>query len=118
MAGFVAENILEKRLHVVPWYKANELTENDLLIDVRDPYEFAAGQIPGAINIPIDDLRRRLGEIPRDKCIYIYCQIGLRGYLGQRILLQKGFKNVKNISGGYKLWSVCNAERKITQADE
>ncbi|MEO7047514.1 MAG: FAD-dependent oxidoreductase [Ferruginibacter sp.] len=110
MAGFVAENILQKRLFVVPWTATQSLTENDMLIDVRDEHEFSEGHIPGAINIPVDSLRERITEIDRDKNIYIYCQIGLRGYLAQRILLQNNYKNVSNISGGYKLWLACNAE--------
>lgn len=113
MAGFVAENILLKRLVVVPWTTIKELTATDILIDVRDNHEFLADHIPGAINIPVDDLRSRMNELRADKNIYIYCQIGLRGYLAQRILLQNGFKNVLNISGGFKLWSACNAESEL-----
>ncbi len=110
MAGFVAENIMEKRLHVVPWTMVKEIKDTDLLIDVRMPDEFSSGNIPGSINIPVDDLRERLKEIPTNKDIYIYCQIGLRGYLAQRILLQHHFSRVYNISGGYKLWEVCDKE--------
>ncbi|MEO5943139.1 MAG: FAD-dependent oxidoreductase [Ferruginibacter sp.] len=110
MAGFVAENILQKRLFVVPWTATQSLTENDMLIDVRDEHEFSEGHIPGAINIPVDSLRERITEVDRDKNIYMYCQIGLRGYLAQRILLQNNYKNVSNISGGYKLWLACNVE--------
>ena len=110
MAGFVAENIMEKRLHVVPWTMVKEIKDTDLLIDVRMPDEFSSGNIPGSINIPVDDLRERLKEIPTNKDIYIYCQIGLRGYLAQRILLQHHFSRVYNISGGYKLWEACNKE--------
>ncbi|MBL7759086.1 MAG: FAD-dependent oxidoreductase [Sediminibacterium sp.] len=110
MAGFVAENILQKRIQVVPWTKVAEIGENDLLVDVRMPDEFKAGSIPGAINIPVDDLRGRLNELPKDRDIYIYCQIGLRGYLAQRILLQNEFTRVYNISGGYKLWEPCSRE--------
>ncbi|MDB5278265.1 MAG: cdr [Ferruginibacter sp.] len=110
MAGFVAENILQKKLFVVPWTVANSLSEKDVLIDVRDANEFAEAHIPGAINIPVDDLRGRLDELDTDKAIYIYCHIGLRGYLAQRILLQNGFKELFNISGGFKLWSACNEE--------
>lgn len=113
MAGFVAENILQKRLFVVPWATTKQITGNDILIDVRDDHEFNAGHIPGAINIPVDDVRSRMNEIRADKNIYIYCQIGLRGYLAQRILLQNGFKNVFNISGGFKLWSACNTETEL-----
>ena len=113
MAGFVAENIMEKRLHVVPWTMVKEIKDTDLLIDVRMPDEFSSGNIPGSINIPVDDLRERLKEIPTNKDIYIYCQIGLRGYLAQRILLQHHFSRVYNISGGYKLWEVCNKEKKL-----
>ncbi len=113
MAGFVAENILQKKLVVVPWTAIKQLTADDILIDVRNADEFVTEHICGAINIPVDDLRRRMHEIRADKKIYIYCQIGLRGYLAQRILLQSGFKNVFNISGGYKLWSACNAESEL-----
>jgi NADPH-dependent 2,4-dienoyl-CoA reductase/sulfur reductase-like enzyme/rhodanese-related sulfurtransferase len=113
MAGFVAENIMEKRLHVVPWTMVKEIKDTDLLIDVRMPDEFSSGNIPGSINIPVDDLRERLKEIPTNKDIYIYCQIGLRGYLAQRILLQHHFSRVYNISGGYKLWEACNKEKKL-----
>ena len=115
MAGFVAENILQKRLVVAPWTAIKELTENDILIDVRNTDEFIAEHIPGAINIPVDDLRSRMNEISTDTNIYIYCQIGLRGYLAQRILVQNGYKNVFNISGGYKLWSACNAETELAE---
>jgi NADPH-dependent 2,4-dienoyl-CoA reductase/sulfur reductase-like enzyme/rhodanese-related sulfurtransferase len=110
MAGFVAENIMEKRLHVVPWTMVKDIKDTDLLIDVRMPDEFSSGNIPGSINIPVDDLRERLKEIPTNKDIYIYCQIGLRGYLAQRILLQHDFSRVYNISGGFKLWEACNKE--------
>lgn len=113
MAGFVAENILQKRIQVVPWTKVAEIGENDLLVDVRKPDEFKAGSIPGAINIPVDDLRGTLNELPKDRDIYIYCQIGLRGYLAQRILLQNEFTRVYNISGGYKLWEPCSREAAL-----
>lgn len=111
MAGFVAENILHKRLIAAAWNSTNHFTPNDVLIDVRNADEFAAGHIPNAINITVDELRNRLHEIPTNKNIYIYCQIGLRGYLAQRILVQNNFKQVKNLAGGYKLWKVCTDEQ-------
>lgn len=113
MAGFVADNILQSRLKVVPWTKVYEINHtNDILIDVRSVKEYYQGHIADAVNIPIDDIRSRLYEIPKNKNVYIYCQIGLRGYLAQRILLQNGFENVYNISGGYKLFEVCDKEKK------
>jgi rhodanese-related sulfurtransferase len=116
MAGFVAENILEKRLNVIPWSKVADIKSDDILIDVRTALEFVEGNIPGSINIPVDELRSRLHEIDKQRNIYIYCQIGLRGYLAQRILLQNGFQQVLNISGGYKLWSACDLESNIKQS--
>jgi rhodanese-related sulfurtransferase len=118
MAGFVAENILQGRLKVKPWNCTQSLTEEDWLLDVRNPDEFEAGHIEGAINIPLDNLRTSLHQLPQNKTIYIYCQIGLRGYLAQRILLQNGFNRVFNISGGYKLWNICTKEEAaIKQTD-
>ncbi len=110
MAGFVAENILLKRLHVFYWNEVSSIHKDDLLIDVRRIDEFEKGNIVGAINIPVDEIRNRLSEIPTNKKLYIYCEAGLRGYLAQRILLQNGFTNIKNLSGGYQLWKAVNAE--------
>lgn len=72
----------------------------ELVLDVRMSGEFAAGNIPGAVNIPVDVLRERLGELDRERPIIVYCQVGMRGYLATRILMQNGFK-VRNLSGGY-----------------
>ena len=80
-----------------------------VLVDVRTPQEYASGHIPGAANIPVDDLRSRLGELPRDREIALYCQVGQRGYLATRILLQKGFSAV-NIGGGYKTYELFQPE--------
>ena len=110
MAGFVAENILLDRLRVFYWNETNNLKQGDILIDVRTADEFSNGKIPGAINIPVDEIRNRLNEIPIDQTIYIYCEAGLRGYLAQRILRQRGFNNVFNLSGGYYLWKTCAEE--------
>ena len=110
MAGFVAENILLKRLNIFYWNELPKISKDDLLLDVRRADEFAAGQIVNAMNIPVDEIRSRLHEIPKDKQIYIYCEAGLRGYLAQRILLQNAFDKVSNLSGGYYLWNVCMNE--------
>lgn len=111
MAGFAAENILNKRSVVFYWDEFNKITDNDLLIDVRTRNEYNSGKIGNAINIPVDDIRNRLSEIPKDKNIYLYCLGGLRGYLAQRILFQNGFKNVFNLSGGYQVWE--NSTREL-----
>jgi NADPH-dependent 2,4-dienoyl-CoA reductase/sulfur reductase-like enzyme/rhodanese-related sulfurtransferase len=110
MAGFVAENILSDKLKIFYWDEIAGLKTDDLLIDVRNPDEFSAGCIPSAINIPLDEIRERLKEIPADKNIRIYCEAGLRGYLAQRILKQSGFDSVSNLSGGYVSWKACVTE--------
>jgi rhodanese-related sulfurtransferase len=110
MAGFVAENILLDRLRIFYWNETSNIKPGDILIDVRRIDEFSNGKIPGAINLPLDELRNRLDEIPADRTIYIYCEAGLRGYLAQRILRQSGFDTVFNLSGGYYLWKTCTAE--------
>jgi NADPH-dependent 2,4-dienoyl-CoA reductase/sulfur reductase-like enzyme/rhodanese-related sulfurtransferase len=74
--------------------------QRDLILDVRAPSEFAAGHVPGAVNVPVDELRGRLGELDPARPIIAYCQVGIRGYLATRILMQNGFK-VRNLSGGY-----------------
>lgn len=103
IAGYVASNIISGKMPVVYWedIKTADL-EKITLLDVRTTEEFSLGSIPGAINIPLDDLRNRLKEVPTDKPIYVFCQVGLRGYLAQQILLGNGFKEVYNLSGGFK----------------
>ncbi len=113
MAGFVAENIALKRLSIFYWNEMNRITPDDILLDVRSRDEFAAGHISGATNIPVDELRTRLQELPTEKTIYIYCEAGLRGYLGQRILKQSGYDSVFNLSGGYKLFNACVSESNL-----
>ena len=115
MAGFVAENILTGRLNVFYWDELDKIGGEDMLIDVRNPDEYLAGHIDGAVNLPLDELRGRLDELSTQKKIYIYCEAGLRGYLAQRILKQNGFDRVSNLSGGYKLW--CNTMAETAEAN-
>ncbi len=104
MAGFVAENILKKQVDV--WY-AEEAPQIDrsqaILLDVRSKVEVEQGTIPDAVNIPVDELRTRSAELSQDKTLYVFCQVGLRGYVASRMLMQQGF-TVKNLSGGYKTY--------------
>jgi rhodanese-related sulfurtransferase len=110
MAGFVAENILQERLHIFYWNQLDQIKDNDLFLDVRSKEEFEAGHIKNSVNIPVDEIRSRMKEFNNEKNIYIYCQAGLRGYLAQRMLKQNGFDNVHNLSGGYQLWEACTKE--------
>lgn len=102
MAGFVADNILKGKLRVVTWEEADNFNpERDFLLDVRSKQECVHEMINGAVNIPLEDLRFRLDEIPTDKRIIIYCAVGMRGYLAYRILSQNDYQEVFNLSGGY-----------------
>lgn len=102
-AGFAAENIIAGRVKVIGWDELTNLhTPNICLIDVRTPAEHVLGHLEGSVNIELDKVRERLDEIPRDKKIILYCGVGLRGYFAARILMQNGFTEVYNLSGGYK----------------
>jgi len=102
MAGYTAQNILEERVEAIQWDSVE--SGGAFILDVRTPTEFAGGSIPGAVNIPLDDLRDSLGRLPRDREILVYCRVGLRGYIGARILSQHGFR-AQNLSGGLVTWS-------------
>jgi len=115
MSGFVAENILQDRLRIFYWDQFSQISDDDILLDVRSETEFNAGSIPNAINIPIDNLRDRMTELDLNKNIFTYCQAGLRGYLAQRILRQNNYKSVLNLSGGYQLWETCTKEMETSQ---
>jgi len=102
MAGYVAENIINGDVQTIHWHELIKIQANDVcIVDVRTEEERKGKFIPGSIHIPIDDLRSRLSELPQDKDIVVYCEIGLRGYLAYRILTQHGFKRVKSLSGGW-----------------
>ena len=112
MAGFVAQNLLAGRTNLIPGQSIDEYSTGEhILLDVRTEVEFLNGHLPGAINIPVDSLRNRIGELNQSKTIIEYCQIGLRGYIAERILKQNGF-NVFNVSGGYATTSLLKFDPK------
>jgi rhodanese-related sulfurtransferase len=113
MAGFVAENILTDQLRIFYWNELDQLQTDDVLLDVRTEEEFRNGHLNHAVNIPIDHLRTKLTMIPSGRRIFVYCESGLRGYLAQRILRQRGFSQVANLSGGYRIWKVCTEESRL-----
>lgn len=107
MVGFTAENILRGDTDVIQWDELDGLNkENSIILDVREPIERELGEIEGSVSIPLDQLRDRLDELDKDKLIIPYCAIGLRGYIAVRILMQNGFKKVKNLNGGYATYSI------------
>ena len=107
-AGFVGANVLRGDVGLCHAADAAQARPDQAILDVRSATEFNAGAIPGALNIPVDALRARLAEVPRDKELLVYCQVGLRGYLACRILTQHGFA-CRNLSGGYKTF--CDTPR-------
>jgi rhodanese-related sulfurtransferase len=100
-AGFVAANVLRKEVQICHVPDVANPGPNQLLLDVRTTPEVQQGTIPGSVHIPLDELRHRLGELPRDKEVLAFCQVGLRGYLACRILSQNGLA-CRNLTGGYK----------------
>lgn len=123
IAGYTAANIISGSMPVIHW---RELKEMDLsgttLIDVRTADEYSLGTIRNAINIPVDELRGRIHEIPADKPIIVFCAIGLRGYIALKILTGRNFKNVRNLSGGYKTYALATQtirhETNLSQSTE
>lgn len=131
LAGYVAENILSGKVSLCYWRDLKDSKpESTILLDIRTQDEYALGSLPGAVNIPLDELRERMNELPKDKAIITFCAVGLRGYLAYRILVQHGFTNVKNLSGGLKTYKAAvapivlhedqkedNAERETSHAE-
>ena len=105
MLGFTAANVIKGDTAIFHYHDvANLDLDRVMLVDVRTEEEYALGSIPEAINIPLDEIRARINELDKKKKIYVFCQVGLRGYLASRILQQNGFEHVYNLSGGYKLY--------------
>ena len=117
ISGYVAGNILSGRMKPLYW---RELQQTDVrkvtLVDVRTADEASLGSLPGAINIPLDDLRARMNEIPTDRPVYLFCGVGLRGYLASNILKGHGYTDVRNLIGGLKLYE--SAVKEVLPPEE
>jgi NADPH-dependent 2,4-dienoyl-CoA reductase/sulfur reductase-like enzyme/rhodanese-related sulfurtransferase len=101
-AGMIAANHLRGDLPLADWAKLG--SDGALLLDVREPSEFEAGHIPGALNLPLHQLRARLPELPRNREVWIYCGVGQRGYYAARLLSQHGVQ-ARNLAGGYRTYA-------------
>ena len=111
MSAYVAGNILNGKMTPLYWRDLlSTKSEERVLIDVRTPEEYALGTIDDAINIELDTLRERLNEIPRDKPIFLFCGVGLRGYLASNILKANGFSDVRNLIGGIRTYNIATAQ--------
>lgn len=109
MAGFVASNVIRGDMKIWHWDEVDSIIKgNGLIVDVRTKAEFNNSKIAEAINISDLDLRNKLGDLPKDKPLYVYCRVGFRGYLAYRTLVQRGFHEVYNLTGGYKLYEIAS----------
>lgn len=111
IAGFVAENIIENKVSTVSYREIINRNKDTLIIDVRTEEEYKLGNIEGSINIPLDELRERINQIPKDQTIIVYCGTGLRSYIACRILKQNEFDKIYNLSGGYKTYETVIAKQ-------
>ncbi|MGM9713846.1 MAG: FAD-dependent oxidoreductase [Prevotella sp.] len=110
ISGYVAGNIISGKMTPLYWRELQQAdTSKVTLIDVRTPDEYALGSISGAVNIPLDDMRERMDEIPADKPVWLFCGVGLRGYLASNILKGHGRKDVRNLIGGIKTYRAATA---------
>ena len=117
MAGFMAENIEKGLVKQFHWDQVAGLPRDGsvTLLDTRTPMEYSGGCAPGFVNIPVDELRQRLGEIDKTKPVYVMCQSGLRSYLACRILTQNGY-NCYNFSGGYRFYASVMLDQLAAQS--
>lgn len=112
MLGYTADNILKDKVQTVQWHEVDALIEKDAyFLDIRESFEQAAGLLPNTQSIPLNELRGRLNELPKDQTIYVYCQVGQRGYNAARVLMSAGF-DVKNVDGGYKTYKQAKYQLK------
>lgn len=116
ISGYVAGNILSGKMTPLYWREMQQADKSQVtLVDVRTPDEYALGTIPGAINIPLDNLRERLADIPESQPVYLFCGVGLRGYLASNILKSKGYPDVRNLIGGLKTYNAATATIKTPE---
>lgn len=111
ISGYVAGNILAGKMTPLYWRELEQAdTTKVILVDVRTADEYALGTIGGAVNIPLDDLRERMGEIPTNVPVWLFCGVGLRGYLASNILKANGYRDVRNLIGGLKTYRAATAK--------
>lgn len=112
MLGYIAENMLDKCVTTFQWQQVDELlAKGATFLDVREDFEQATGKIAGSLHIPLNQLRQRYHELPKNQRIYVFCQVGLRGYNAARILMAHGFE-VENLDGGYKTYKLAKYQLK------
>jgi rhodanese-related sulfurtransferase len=115
MLGYIAENLLSGLTKNVQWYEVDDLVSvGAVILDVRNLEEFAAGAIPGSINVPLDDLRTRMSEIP-DGPVVVYCKVGQRGHTATVLLRENGFEAV-NLDGGFTTWNAVASSKGLVAA--
>lgn len=114
MAGFIIENLISGKVKQFYYEDVAKLQQDDkvFLLDTRTPEEYASGHADGFVNIPVDNLRGRVAEIPKDKPVYVMCQSGVRSYIACRILTGLGYDSY-NFAGGYRFYSMVEEERLI-----
>jgi rhodanese-related sulfurtransferase len=110
LAGMLAENVLNGDMPVAEWQQIGRT--DALIIDVREPDEFAAGHIPASLNLPLSQMRQRYVELPKDREIWLSCGVGQRAYYATRFLAQRGYRP-RNLSGGYTTYTALQAARIV-----
>lgn len=118
IAGYTAANIISGKMPVIYWRDIDGLDRSKVqIIDTRTPSEFSLGTISGAVNIPVDDIRERMGEIDKSKPVVTFCAVGLRGYIAARILMANGY-DVRNLSGGYKTYQLATQDLQCADGND
>ena len=113
LLGYTADNLLNQRVRTFQWHEVDALLEKQaFFLDIREEFELATGKLANPTWIPLNQLRQRLTELPKDKMIYVYCQVGQRGYNAARLLMAHGFE-VKNLDGGYKTYKQAKYQLKL-----
>jgi NADPH-dependent 2,4-dienoyl-CoA reductase/sulfur reductase-like enzyme/rhodanese-related sulfurtransferase len=111
LLGYAAQNMLEDAVDSVQWHEVDQrVNKGEMLVDVRTVDEYSMGHLPNSTNLPLDELRNRISELPKERKLIVTCQVGLRGYLAARILAQNGYQ-VSNLDGGFKLYKAVFPER-------
>ena len=110
MAGYSADNILSGLVKNITFGELKSLQKDAVFIDVRTPAEVSMGVVPGSVNIPVDSLRDKIQTLDKDKTYIIYCAVGIRAYIAARMLVQNGFKDVRNLAGGFTTYRVASQD--------